>query len=273
MNDSNNFMTPSISAPVLAPVSPSMPPLPAPLAHALAAGGSGLGKRERTRRQLLEAAIRVISARGAAGATIGEIAAVAGMTTGTVYNHFRTKEEVVQALALWLGETLCRAITASQAGIREGAERMAIGIRRYIWLAEQSPPWAVLMMEVAIAAPALVAEISAYALADLRMGIKQKSFRVPSEAAAMNLINGTVLQAMQSVALGAAGAGHGSAVAAVMLRGLGLDFDAATEVSRRPLPDLPGPAVARPATAAPAKLAPPKAPPAKVAPPKAPRRG
>jgi len=59
----------------------------------------------------------------------------------------------------------------------------------------------------------------------------------------------------------------------VMLRGLGLDFDAATEVARRPLPDLPGPAVARPATAAPAKLAPPKAPPAKVAPPKAPRRG
>lgn len=237
----------SQAAAALPAISPSMPPLPAPLAHALAAGGGGLPKRERTRRQLLEAAIRVISARGAAGATIGEIAAVAGMTTGTVYNHFRTKEEVVQALALWLGETLCRAITESQAGIREGAERMAIGVRRYIWLAEQSPAWAVLMMEVAAAAPTLVAEISAYALADLRMGIKQKAFRVPSEAAAMNLVNGTALQAMQSVALGTAGAGHGSAVAAVMLRGLGLEFDAAAEVARRPLPNLPGPAAAVPA--------------------------
>lgn len=227
-----------------------MPPLPAPLAQALAAGGTGLPKRERTRRQLLEAAIRVISAHGVAGATIQEIAAVAGMTTGTVYNHFRTKEEVVHALALWLGDTLCRAITESQAGIREGAERMAIGVRRYVWLAEQSPPWALLMLEVAAAAPSLVAEVSAYALADLRMGLKQKAFRVPSETAAMNLISGTALQAMQNVALGRDGTGHGSAVAALILRGLGLDYDAALEVARRPLPDLPSPAAAAPAKAA-----------------------
>jgi len=226
----------------------SMPPLPAPLAQALATGGAGLAKRERTRRQLLEAAVRVIAARGLAQATIHEIAGAAGMTPGTVYNHFSTREEVVKALALWLGDTLCQRITDSQQGIAEGAERMSIGIRRYLWLAGQSPAWALLLMQVAMAAPQLVDEITVYSRADLRLGLKQKAFRVPNEDAAIDMISGTVLSAMQSIVRGNAAAGYGQGIAAMVLRGLGMGFEAATEVARRPLPDFPPlGAVARPA--------------------------
>ncbi len=215
-----------------------MPPLPAPLAEALSRRTEGLAKRERTRAQLMDAAIRVFSARGVASATIQEIANVAGMTTGTVYNHFRTKEEIVHDLGLWLADTLSRRIADSQATIPLGAERMAIGNRRYIWLAETSPPWAMLVLDVAIAMPQYVQILSAYALEDLRLGIKQKSFKIASEAAAMDLIAGTVMQAMRSVALGGMPADHGTDIAASVLRGLGMAHDEAWEVARRPLPPL-----------------------------------
>jgi AcrR family transcriptional regulator len=214
-----------------------MPPLPAPLAEVLAAETQRAPKRERTRRQLVAAAIRVFSARGVAAATIQEIAAAAEMAPGTVYNHFRAKDEVLQAVAAWAADALCRRMSESHAEVAQGSQRMAIGNRRYVWLAEQSPQWALLLLDIAAAAPQLVQQINEYALADLRLGIRQKSFRIASEAAALDLINGTVTQAMRRVALGMAPARHDVAVAAAVLRGLGMPFDEALEVARRPLPE------------------------------------
>lgn len=218
---------------------PSIPLLPDALAESVWRPQPGLAKRERTRVQLVQAAIRVFTARGFAAATMQELAAVAGMTTGTVYNHFKTKEEVARAVALLLADTLCRRIDDSQQGIAEGAQRMAIGNQRYIWLAEQSPQWALMTLDVAAAAPELLLEIRHYVLADLRLGVKQKAFRIPSEAAAMDLINGTITQAMRSVALGLAPPNHGPEVATCVLRGLGMEAAAAKEVAHRPLPPFP----------------------------------
>lgn len=217
----------------------SISPLPEALAESVWRPRRGLLKRERTRVLLVQAAIRVFGARGYADATIQEIAAVAGMTTGTVYNHFKTKEEVARGVAMLLAETLCRRITDSQQGVAEGAQRMAIGIQRYIWLAEQSPQWALMLMEVSAAAPDLLAEIAGYVLADLRLGVKQKAFRVPSEAAAMDMINGSVQQAMRTVARGSAPAKHGREVATCLLRGLGMEWAAAKQVASRALPAFP----------------------------------
>jgi AcrR family transcriptional regulator len=227
MDDGVNFGRASISR------------LPEALAESVWRVQPGLLKRERTRAQLVQAAIKVFGVRGYVEATMQEIAAIAGMTTGTVYNHFKTKEELASAVALLLADTLCRRITDSQQGVEEGAQRMAIGIRRYIWLAEESPQWALMMLEIAAAAPQFLVEIRDYALADLRLGVKQKAFRVPSEMAAMDMLNGTVQQAMRTVTYGAAPANHGRDVANCVLRGLGMGLAEAKEVAHRPLPAFP----------------------------------
>jgi AcrR family transcriptional regulator len=216
-----------------------MQPLPIPLSAGLSTLAPGLPKRERTRAQLVDAAIKVYAARGVAAATVQEIADVAGMTTGTVYNHFRTKEEVTSDVALRLAATLSARIAESQAGVKEGAERMAIGGRRYVWLAEVAPQWALLMLDVAAAAPELLVHIRQYVLADLRLGVKQKAFRIASEEVAMDFINGAGMQAMRSVALGLAPATHGADMAACVLRALGVPFAQAEEIAHRPLPDFP----------------------------------
>jgi AcrR family transcriptional regulator len=228
--------SPSASTPFFG----SLRDLPPELAGAMLAVEGRLPKRERTRRQLLIAAVQVFSERGINDGTIQEIAERAGMAPTTVYNHFRTRDEVVHEVAAWLAQTLCLTIAASYDHIRQAAERMSIGNRRYIWLAERSPAWAMLLLSVMDAAPQQTLRILAYPLADLRLGVAQKAFRIASEQAGMDLIGGTVAQGMRSVARGAAGADHGTAIATTVLRGLGVPADKAAEVASRPLPEFSG---------------------------------
>jgi AcrR family transcriptional regulator len=52
----------------------------------------------RTRRGLLDGAARAFAAAGLRGSTMQAIAAAAGVAKATLYNHFRTKDEVARAL-------------------------------------------------------------------------------------------------------------------------------------------------------------------------------
>lgn len=223
-----------------------MPPLPPPLKVALNASLAAGPKRERTQSLLLQATVQVIVQRGLAGTTMQQVAQAAGMAPGTVYNHFATREELVGRLAVVIGQSLSRVIAESSADVEDGAQRMAIGQRRYVWLAAESPAWALLLLEVAAASPHLLQTLEVYTLADLRLGVRQKRFQVPSEAAALDVINGVCSSAMRRVALGAAPARHDVAAASLVLRALGMAPAEALAVARRPLPELPMPAPAAP---------------------------
>jgi hypothetical protein len=108
-----------------------------------------------------------------------------------------------------------------------------------VWLAEESPAWALLLLDIGATKPALADAIAAYPLADLRLGLKQKRFKVPSEAAALDAMQGICSSAMRRVALAQAPARHGIAVATLVLRALGMAADEAAEIARRPLPPFP----------------------------------
>jgi AcrR family transcriptional regulator len=199
---------------------------------------AGAPKRERTRRQLLRAALAVLNRRGVAAFAAQEVAAAAGMANGTFYNYFPTREALLEALAGEFVESYSRHIDASYAHIEDGAERTAIGGRRYVLFAVESPDWARLMIGLMDGGAPLLQRIAPFALRDLRMGVRQKRLRITSERAAMDLIAGTALQAIRTVLAGAAGRAHASAAATLVLRGLGMEYEEAAEVARRPLPPL-----------------------------------
>ena len=116
---------------------------------------------------------------------------------------------------------------------------MAIGQRRFIELAEQVPAWALVILDVARAAPEhLAAENAATPGADLRLGISQGDFKVSDEAAAMDLIMGVPWQAMRSVAMGMTSPGHDVRITAMLLQGLGISPAKAARVAAQPLPPL-----------------------------------
>ncbi len=135
-----------------------------------------------------------------------------------------------------VGVGLCERIEASCAGVPEGAERMAIGNRRYIGLAIEQPDQARLMQALLVAAPSLLSRLDRYVEADLRLGEKQGAFDFPHRRTALDMIQGTITMAMHRAVSGPVPRTY---VATLVLRGLGVPSAAAEAIARRPLPPLP----------------------------------
>src|SRR5271166_5767661 len=55
-------------------------------------------RRQQTREHLLQAAAQVFAERGFHGASLDEVASVAGFTKGAVYSNFKNKEDLFLAL-------------------------------------------------------------------------------------------------------------------------------------------------------------------------------
>ncbi len=195
-----------------------------------------LPKRERTRRQLVAAAIAAFSKHGVTETTLQQIAVVAGVTKGTVYNHFATKAEIVQAVALSIAQTIRERSKPARAVLASGAEQMAAGCRRYLDLAQSSPAWTLLILDVASVDPTFRKTIASFVQAELRRGVRQKEFSVASEAAALDLIIGATMEGMRRIALGSAHKEHAAAVTFSILRGLGVAPARARRISTKRLP-------------------------------------
>lgn len=194
--------------------------------------------RERTRDLLLDAAVRVFAKKGAGAAAIHEIAAEAGVANGTFYNYFRTREALLEATSLRLASRLHEAIATSRAAVADPAERMAIGCRRFVGHAARDPVWAAALLRVWHSTPTPSLTAADPLLADLRAGRRRGRFRFADERVALDLVQGTVLAGMRSVLEGRAAARHASAIAAAVLRGLGVDAAEADAIAARPLPPL-----------------------------------
>lgn len=69
-----------------------------------------LGKRERTRQALIEAAILILADRGLEGSSIDDLVRGAGMARGTFYNHFESREALTCAISHTIRERLQRAV-------------------------------------------------------------------------------------------------------------------------------------------------------------------
>jgi AcrR family transcriptional regulator len=88
--------------------------------------------RERIREQhraayreaILEAAERVFATRGFAGVRMSDVAAEAGMATGTLYNYFENKGEVLRSLIAMRGNDLLRALQATYEAERDAIARI-----------------------------------------------------------------------------------------------------------------------------------------------------
>jgi AcrR family transcriptional regulator len=81
------------------------------------------GKRdpEGTREAILEAAREVLARDGKEGLSVAQVAQCAGVNRGTAYQHFETREELIEATAAWVSEKLYRAVFGDPAIARDQA--------------------------------------------------------------------------------------------------------------------------------------------------------
>jgi AcrR family transcriptional regulator len=199
--------------------------------------GAPLGRvRSRTRALLIDAALALFRDEPMRVPAIHEIAARAGFATGTFYNYFRTREELLEAAIVERAERLQDEIVKSYARVADPAERVSIGSRRFILQARNEPMWAAGLLRVWSSTPGLLTRMLGPVFASLRAGRRSGRFTYSREDAAADLLVGPVAAAMLRVIDNRVDERHDTAVAALILRGIGISAGEADAIVRRPLP-------------------------------------
>ena len=73
---------------------------------------------EGTREAILEAAREVLAQDGKEGVSVAQVAQRAGVNRGTAYQHFQTREQLIEATAAWASERLYRSVFGDPAVAR-----------------------------------------------------------------------------------------------------------------------------------------------------------
>lgn len=68
-----------------------------------------------TREAILQAARKVLAQGGKEGLSVAQVAQHAGVNRGTAYQHFQTREQLIEATAAWVSDKLFRAAFGYQA--------------------------------------------------------------------------------------------------------------------------------------------------------------
>jgi AcrR family transcriptional regulator len=90
---------------------------------------AGATKRQRTRAALLGAATQLFETRGWAGTRIEDIAAAAGVSSATAYNHFPTKHAIVGAAFEPVLSAVTREVEQARTEGRPAVELLGMAIR------------------------------------------------------------------------------------------------------------------------------------------------
>lgn len=184
-------------------------------------------RRMRTRERLVDAARTVIARRGIDATTIADITTEADVGTGSFYNHFASKEQLIETLVAQAIETHGAALDRRVASISDPAERFAICVRHTIRMADHDPVWAWFTVRAGLYIRELESGLGVRLLRDLAHGIEIGRFAPRDVRSALVVIGGAVVAAMQGRLLGVRDLPADHLVAEQLLRMLGVPADEA----------------------------------------------
>ncbi len=198
-------------------------------------------RREQTHRKLLDAARGLFARQGVENTRINEITDEADVGFGSFYNHFDSKEAIVEAV---VGETVAAqggAVASVTADLDDPAEVVAAAHRYFVNLARSDPEWGWLLVRLDVSQKIGLRALGPFAQRDLERGIRAGRFRVPNKRVALFAAGGALLGVMGDVLDGRAPKDTDRHHAEGVLRMFGLSAEDAAEVARRPMPQVPAP--------------------------------
>lgn len=193
-------------------------------------------RKNATRAKLVAAAGALIARQGADATRIQEITDEADVGFGSFYNHFSSKEEIVEAV---LSETLvsqAAAVAELVKQIDDPAEVISAAHRSFVRRALSDPDWAWLLVRLDVSHDLVSNALGPFARRDLKAAIKAGRLSVPNESIALSAQGGAMIAVMRAVIDGNAPKDADVFHAEGVLRMLGLPADEAAEVARRELP-------------------------------------
>jgi AcrR family transcriptional regulator len=192
-------------------------------------------RRAQTKQKLTEAARGLIAEKGVAGLRISEITERADVALGSFYNHFQSKEELVEEVVADTIEALAEAMIEPMSRLSDPAEAVSYATRMFVRLTRENQELAWLLINLDGADAEFERAVLPVALGALDRGIAAGRFDIADTHIALTGIVGGTLAVMRAILDGRYSDPAEILHAEAVLRSLGLDPEDAREVANREL--------------------------------------
>lgn len=198
----------------------------------------GRQRRARTRANIVAAAFDLFGSEEGLFTRIEDIAAKAGVTRATFYNHFSGMAELREAVSYEVTHDFLEIVNATTARMPDPRERASTAIRFYLHRALQDRRWAWSMVNISANGIVFGAETHRQAELTVAEGMEAGLLHLRSSVLGRDLVLGTTLSSISTMLRGEGEADHPELVAGHILLAMGVPFDTAREIANRPLPQL-----------------------------------
>ena len=195
-------------------------------------------RQQRTRQALIHAASVVMTEKGVDAATMQEIADRADMGTGTVYNYFKSKDELAIAVLEEMMHNLALRIEAVTNHFEDPAQVYAFGIRTVLEVATTDVRWKQLLCRSEVIADALFRRMGPFAIRDLRRATDAGRFKIPNAELVWRLTTHAIVGVSLAITTNEVPASTKDQIVVRLLCMTGIGAEAALELSARPRPAL-----------------------------------
>ncbi|ESW62252.1 MAG: TetR family transcriptional regulator [Rhodobacter sp. CACIA14H1] len=203
-----------------------------------AAEGRVARRQRRNRDALIAAARDIMTDKGVEAATMLEIAERADVGAGTVYNYFKSKDELAIAVLENLMHDLALRIEEVTDTFEDPAQVYAFGIRTVLDTATSDLRWAQMLNRSEVIADAMFRMMGPFAIRDLRLASQAGRFEVSNAELVWRLTTHALIGASLAITTGQVPASASDQIIVRLLCMTGIGANAATELAGRPRPAL-----------------------------------
>jgi AcrR family transcriptional regulator len=204
-----------------------------PLDHRVRVGAQ---RREKTRLKLLVSALGVLDEKGVDAVVIDDFIAAAEVSRGTFYNHFKTTNELLLALATAMSDEVLQVVDPLVLALDDPMQRFATGTRLYMQMAVRYPLWGRFMTKVGTRIATRGQLIEVYLTRDLELAMRQKRIRVDSVPVARDIVLGSIFYGIETMLTEPTRDHHPEDILRCVLVGFGLPPAEAETIAFLPLP-------------------------------------
>lgn len=195
-------------------------------------------RQRRNRQALIAAAQTVMTEKGVLAATMLEIAELADVGAGTVYNYFKSKDELALAVLETLMYELALSIENVTKAFDDPAQVYAYGIRTVLDTATEDPRWAQMLNRSEVIADTMFRAMGPFAIRDLRRAVQAERFALQNAELVFRLTTHALIGASLAIVNGQLTANDKERIITALLCMNGIGTDAAAELAGRPRPKI-----------------------------------
>ena len=196
----------------------------------------GQRRRAKMRERLIAAGAKTIAERGLEEVTIEDVISEANVARGTFYNHFTTREEMLEAVWAARGHNPFAEILIAARGANGPAEHLSALTRLVLQQARADETWGWLVVALSAERATVNEDLREYPLPDLREGEAVGVFHYDDLECAADVVVGAVRAGLQSLLKEPREPYYCDTLAKMLLLALGVPRAEAHRISHLPLP-------------------------------------